>query len=118
MDLHSSGGNLMNKNEQLEIVTKARDILANKGWTQGNYARNQFGTPVYLGSSEATCFCAVGALALAAEDNDLIILDEHPLLDAFARRTQSNIADWNDQKGRTIEQVLDLFDKVAEDLKK
>jgi hypothetical protein len=50
-----------------ETLTAARAIIADPAkWTQGTHARDASGNPVRIDSKSATCFCADGALALAA----------------------------------------------------
>lgn len=50
-----------------ETLTAARAIIADPAkWTQGTHARDASGEPVQINDSRAVCFCADGALALAA----------------------------------------------------
>jgi hypothetical protein len=50
-----------------ETLSAARAIIADpSNWTQGAFARDAFDHPVKLRSTSAVCFCADGAVALAA----------------------------------------------------
>jgi hypothetical protein len=50
-----------------ETLAAARATIADpKHWTQGAHARNAAGETVNLSDEDACCFCADGALALAA----------------------------------------------------
>lgn len=103
-------------------LKKARAFVAN-GWVQGDYVAKV---------GRTNCFCAIGAVARAQSSNAqevnkgiYDVNSTHPavkyLLKALSRKTHrkkvdypttGSITDWNDTKGRTKEQVLDLFDRA------
>jgi hypothetical protein len=51
--------------EVAEVLTKARDILEDMGWTKRYLAREINNISVKTDSPQATCFCSLGALAKA-----------------------------------------------------
>ena len=47
----------------LEDLEKLQKMFSKaEAWTQGVYARNANDSPTYVGDSEATCYCLVGAI--------------------------------------------------------
>lgn len=95
------------------VLRKARALIdAPEKWTTGQYAKDADGGFCDTWS-QATCFCASGAL-LAAGD---VGLDEFNVAsgweDAYAllsRQMRGNIIDFNDS--RTHAEVLAAFDKA------
>jgi hypothetical protein len=72
-------------------------------WTQGYYARNAAGNPVTSTAPEAVCWCAAGAIVagpLAWWQAATRLLSEV---------VGGSLADWNDEPGRTQDEVLAVY---------
>ncbi len=101
-------------------------------WTQYALGRDEWGLllndPSVLGS--ATCACSVGLLYLAFGDvgpsclylgrqgvDAQRALEETLEADGYVGDFETShapsLADWNDDEGRTAEEVADLFDRTA-----
>ena len=80
------------------------------GWSQDAYARNAFGEQVALGSDEAVSWTLCGAFALAGKDGTP--MGHLPAaLRVLAEVTEmESLNAWNDEAGRTKEEVLDALD--------
>lgn len=83
---------------------KVIDVLsAPERWTQGANARDKDGTAVKHSSAEATCFCLGSAIALAYPEA------QWPIFQRIAARTgEPSTIVWNDEPGRTFEEVRRL----------
>lgn len=110
-----------------EIATKLREAaaLVDKGWTQGTNARDAERNPVASTDKRAVCFCAFGALRRATDDNFATALAvEHAnqqvrleFGDAFTERFRpSDAVNFNDEPGRTKEEVSALLRRTADRL--
>jgi hypothetical protein len=99
----------------VEILRGAREVLERNGWNQGWFFRDD--DP---GANPAECaVCLRGALNLSAGA-------EHPgspaacgdalmaVNDALPERWRGLIAGWNDERGRTVEEVYALLDRAIE----
>ena len=80
------------------------------GWSQDAYARDASGAQVPLGSDEAVSWTLCGAFALAGKDG--IPMGHLPAaLRALADVTgMESLNGWNDEAGRTKEEVLEALD--------
>jgi hypothetical protein len=95
----------------LQILTKARDLIEKKGWTQNSNARNKNGKEVLEHNRNAVCFCASGAIWRAGGRCwNQEIDDAEEILISCIRNQE--IVEWNDQEGRTKKQVLAAFDRA------
>lgn len=84
--------------QQLRVALR---YLETFGWTQGSFG-------YILRSDMGKCVCALGAMNAAADLLDKeAILDE--LEDALAGVVGGPVIDWNDAKGRTVEDVEAVF---------
>jgi hypothetical protein len=111
-----------------EILKKARDLIINKGWTQGEYARDGGKVPVSYDSKWAESFCALGSLYSVIDEAQGGIGTIHflapfqPLCSPHSSihylqtviGHDFTIVHWNDMPGRTKEQVIDAFDEAIE----
>jgi hypothetical protein len=80
------------------------------GWSQDAYARDASGEQVALGSDEAVAWTLCGAFALAGKDG-IPMGDLPAALRALADVTRmESLNGWNDEAGRTKEEVLDALD--------
>jgi hypothetical protein len=92
-----------------EILIKAADIIDTKGWTQGMHARDLEGNAVSYFSESATCFCISGALRLVTKEDARYIEACWALRDLL----DTNPVLFNDQPGRTKEEVIQVLLEVA-----
>lgn len=107
-----------------EGLISARYLLATKGWTQNVSARDRNGQPCLAASPEATCYCALGACTAAftkqtpqlEEAIERLQLTLKHLKLALGQFDLGSIALYNDTEGRTLAEVLALFDKTIEAL--
>ena len=91
---------------------KAYEILCDESkWTRGVLARDFRGVSVSATSIAATCFCVVGAVHLAYEDQEAGALVEklHVAAMQFGHRSAGQ---WNDAPERTFAEVRDLLVKL------
>lgn len=87
------------------ILTEARRLIAEVGWCQGQYRHYDSDGP----SRMPIAYCAVGAISSATPFGSHDV-GAYELL----RSTVGEITIWNDEQGRTKEQVLEAFDKAIE----
>lgn len=113
-------------NSPLDVLVKARDILAKPGaWTQNAEARDVHNNQVQVGSTDAVCFCVVGGLWQAATiiEREAHVYNWGPhvkyarvLLEEYVCSGQPNKASalvlWNDTVGRTQQDVVNVLDEV------
>jgi hypothetical protein len=93
-----------------DLLDRAAEILTAPGaWTQGELARDANGAPV-LGPCypEAVCFCLIGAVE-AAGASDLV---EAATIE-FLYDQLGLVASWNDEPGRTQQEVVDRLRGAA-----
>jgi hypothetical protein len=93
---------------------RAVRVRIDSGWSQDAPARNHMGEEVSLASDEANAWTLCAAFALAGKDG--IPMDHlHGALRALAEVTGMNsIEGWNDDPGRTKQEVLDALDAAIE----
>lgn len=93
----------------------ARALLVRRGWTQGCMGRTASGDPIlYTGYLHdlAASLCMGGACAVVAplcEENDRYFFATQALREAAGTEA---LANWNDAPGRTLDEVLELFDRA------
>lgn len=103
------------------ILFRARELVK-KGWTCKTTARDDMGHGVDVNSRHAVKFCAAGAIRRAYLDQALerpMEIKHLALCFAEARQhfrqctgTSDPLSTWNDAKGRTQEEVLEVFAKA------
>src|SRR5690348_9289619 len=95
-----------------EILILARDKIV-EGWAQGYYAYTAEGMRCNSANENACSWCALGALSIAM--NKLVgppDIDQSNwglygrVRDLLDSKTNDNLAEWNDQPGRTKEEVV------------
>ena len=94
-----------------EILLKARAAIL-RGWTQKVQARDTDGNQVRTWSSYAVCFCTVGALWHATEDERVVMFVADVLRKHVPEARCITLAEWNDNPLRTQEEVVALYDKA------
>jgi hypothetical protein len=97
---------------------KVKDILSDESrWTQGAAARNKRGELCSVLSPDATRFCILGAMARVYRSKHAMRECERRVADAIAafggRITYAiEIGDWNDDPGRTFDDVRQVIEKA------
>lgn len=86
-------------NDTVEKLKAARALIE-RGWCQGEYAKDADGEAVGVREPRAVAWCVRGA-CYAANVSAL------PLYDV-----QRDLTNWNDHPGRTQAEVLNLFDEA------
>ena len=114
----------------LKVLTKARNLIDKKGWTQHAYARDRSGCSTDAADPKAVCFCMTGAIELAARQTTRADKTDPFVRNLRARErginargvvyevlqkvrpNVSGIATWNDVHATSKEEVLSVFDKA------
>ncbi len=91
----------------LDVLVDARGLVQ-AGWTQGAYARNAAGKCTIPSDSDAVSFCALGALAKLVSRESWLFTPARKALESALGTTA--VSEWNDEPGRTREEVLAVFD--------
>lgn len=99
-----------------DVLIEAINLLETKGWTQHEFARDANGVDVGSLSKSAACFCTIGAINAAQHS---LTRKVNPSLREDAKRAvrdviQGGIAMWNDTKGRTKDEVIEVLKQAAE----
>jgi hypothetical protein len=112
------------ENPTVVLLKKARGLIENPAnWVQGVNARNAEGKTVNSISSDATCFCAAGALLNATYTSNLVGLFtyEEATMDAsneamglLRKAVSGSIIDYNDNPNTTHAKVLEMFDSAID----
>lgn len=99
-----------------KVLIGAKSIISH-GWTQGREARDRNGLTEDFSSFAACNFCAIGAIKRAAIE----LTEGFGVLSAIAVLKRSigveDVAAWNDDPARTLEEVLFGFDKAITNCK-
>jgi hypothetical protein len=101
--------------EETLLVLKRARTLVESGWCQKAYATDAVGQQVRPEDPTAVAYCIRGALRAQEADTDLDALNDADR--ALERRAMRGIAGFNDQQGRTKDEVLTLFDRAIDDVK-
>jgi len=96
-----------------DILREAKRLIEEKGWTQGTYARDSRGEACDWNGATALCFCAEGAMFAAAEALRADAGAECAAGFLIEQVTPApSIVAYNDQPGRSREDVIAIFDKA------
>lgn len=94
------------------LVRRAREIIQDPAcWTQTVAARDQLQRAISPRSDEARKFCAVGALAKAANEHGL---SDRWLVELFNALTLSQLIRANDSQSHTA--ILALLDQLEKEM--
>lgn len=99
-----------------EVIQEAANLLEQKGWIQGDFAKDSNGRLVASISPDATCYCTVGAIRAAvykaSGETDTTIEGEAKRI---IRRHigKVGIAMWNDADDQTKENVISTLREAA-----
>lgn len=100
----------------LDILKTARQLLAEKGWTQFSYARDANSNMCDPTSPNAACYCSLGALQAAARVPEHECrtpeLEEALTLLYSGLPSHESVVHFNDSVLRKREEVLELFSKA------
>lgn len=97
-------------NTTATILKAARDLIAKpENWTQGASARTKSGDEVSIGSSDAECFCANGAIFRVAETPRMGFRAQK-FLKAELPESRRFVSTFNDSHAHS--EVLALFSKA------
>lgn len=106
---------LQSLTDTLSQLKRARRLLARpKGWTQGSYARDGDGATVDSQCSDATSFCASGAI-YATQDT---LAGSIQVRTVIYRIIADDIEAWNDAAGRSQADIVEAFDQAISSLTK
>lgn len=99
-------------NEVAEVLTKARSILQDMGWTKHSLARDDKNLMTAVDSVDAVCFCSLGAICRAIGGRD--IESPTPLERAvkiqLSKTMNADIVETNDDNDTRLIHVLMAFD--------
>lgn len=97
-----------------EILLAARALLLN-GWCLGAYALDIRGNQVSPEKDTATSFCMMGAIRRVSPNFDRYKHGALYQLESVVPREQGkSLGWWQDQQGRTLDDVLAAFDKAID----
>src|SRR5215472_16812630 len=96
-----------------EVLVAAKWMLENVGWTQRKFARNKMGNSCALDDYEqVACYCAAGAIFAVKSESEIFINQARIAL--RGAMDAGSLVTWNDEPGRTREQVLEAFQKAID----
>ena len=98
-----------------EVLSRARDVLAERGWHQGDYVNKETRAVCALGAIDVVVFRQPQWDPYADEDAKRVEDEAYRFLCAAAGDPMRGIGQWNDDPSRTVEDVL-LLMKQAEEL--
>lgn len=104
------------RKKAVEVLVNARKILSKEeNWTRGSYARDADGHKVYVDSSNAACFCSIGAVATSASPK---LSDEYlSALEALGAVVEPMpVIAFNDAESTSHKDVMAMFDLAIESL--
>lgn len=98
--------------DSFEILTKAKDKIANpENWTKKRTARNKNGIGVSVTSSEAVCWCSVGAIEYVWMINGALLDEFRNCIDLLEKVIGGRgVGHFNDSHTHT--EVMEAFDKA------
>lgn len=101
-----------------KVLADAAYLLETRGWTQHVFGRDKAGYEVAeYALSEAACLCAIGAIAVAVGRMPDVTWDgtvAEEATDLLAKHIGTRwIPGWNDEPGRTREEVIGAFRGAA-----
>ncbi len=99
--------------DRQQYVKQALELIK-QGWIQQHFARNAVGDVVASTSSNATCFCLVGALNRVTERDEpsRAVIKNALRQKAFPEGNDVTLTEWNDEKDRTQNEVVQLLESV------
>lgn len=101
----------------IEILKAAKQLLIKKDWCQGHNAQRVSGLMTNCKDIRAYSFCIQGAMravSISDGDNPEYNFGVDQILTAITARLGIHPTTFNDQGGRTKQEVLDFLDKAIE----
>lgn len=97
-----------------QVLEAARWILENVGWGTMYYGQTQMGMPLAMGQvhCDTKCACATGAIWMVEAKEEL----KNQAEDLLKEEVGTHVPFWNDARGRTKEEVIDVFTRVINKL--
>lgn len=90
-----------------ELLRKAADEIRRRGWHQGDYGWSRM-------DPENCGVCSIGAIRAASSGTPWDPYFGGGVFAPLKREIGTwDIVGWNDKPGRTVEEVLDAFEKAA-----
>lgn len=100
-------------NDTVNYLTSMRELLV-QGWHQGSTGQDVSGRSISAMDGDAVSWCMIGAYLRADVDLDNKGLDRVFFL-IVRKIGTDNVAHWNDEPGRTKEEVLAALDSIIAD---
>ena len=97
-----------------DVLAKAADLIEPEGaWTQKAIGRDDAGVDVGNSKelSRAVCYCAAGAIWIAASMDDDVVQRAFSVLNNNG--ATEGVGPWNDKRGRTQSEAVDFLRKAA-----
>jgi len=101
----------MNQNIKVSGILKETKCLLSSpnAWIKNSAAQDKNGKPTYPFSADAVCWCISGALDKAAAFETSGYQKARDILESLINQP---IPMWNDTRGRTHKEVLELLDQA------
>ncbi len=104
--------------EVVKVLERAKELLNEKGWCQGDLAKGAHGEAVDLLDPHAAAFCLVGAIRCQRETTsmDARLSAAIHLANVVGRLREDwlTVPDYNDAPGRTKEEIMEVIAKAIE----
>lgn len=104
--------------EVVKVLERAKELLNEKGWCQGDLAKGAHGESVDLLDPRAASFCLVGAIRCQRETTsmDARLSAGIHLANVVGclRGDWLTVPDYNDAPGRTKEEIMEVLSKAIE----
>lgn len=106
-----------------DILNRARELISKpNSWTQRTFARDAEGMPVISQSTQAVCFCSMGAIQRASTELnpmrwEIVHAEAHALnalVNSIPDAFFGDIVVFNDSYNTDQNHVLAAFDKAIE----
>ena len=98
--------------EILETLTKARQLLLDKEWTQGCFGREASGKACMTIDPKCSAYSMEGALRAATLVYPVRWACEDVLAECIPIKSSVHLYGWNDAEDRTKEQVIAVYDRA------
>lgn len=112
----------MVKTRRTVLSTCLRQVreYVQRGWVQGVSAKNAKGRACMPTSKTATCWCITGAMTAASVElpssyRGILVSQAEGAIGSAAHLKDNygfDLISWNDRKGRTQEQILNVLDRA------
>lgn len=94
------------RRKQVATVLRDAAALVERGWTQGQMARDTTGYRVFPHHPEAVCWCARGAMCRAANNKAVENSANRALSEHINGDEDFGVSTWNDDPLRDAEEVI------------